>query len=308
MDGSSSGSAPVVSTPFRVVAPRPISGSSASDIAHLHEAANWQEEQRRILSEQAEERRRLVLQMAEERERERQAIFEEHEAERQRLFDEAEDRRHADADARREEILRLAEERRYRVAEARDSARIAAEVAVEEVVAKADEDRERLQGEVSRLEEEVDAERVESRQRTGQLELTLQEERDRLLSEQQERIRVLEEQLQIQHEDCEAEKRHFEEIETERWEIQKNRDDERDNAVRAQLNEITAVLQDRAMETSRWRELDEERIAAAELRRAEKAAQSQELFDLVNTIIVDREEERRIREDERAAQAGKPGE
>ncbi|KAG8956547.1 hypothetical protein FRC04_000025 [Tulasnella sp. 424] len=124
-------------------------------------------------------------------------------------------------------------------------------------------------------------------------------ERNQRFLEQQDRIRLLEEELERQRQEPAEEKRRFEEIETERYEFHRNWDEERDAAVQQQLGDLSNRLQDHTMEARRWRELDEQRIHEAEIRRAEETERTQELHDLVHSIIADREEEKRRAEEER---------
>ncbi|KAG8896639.1 hypothetical protein FRC00_005624, partial [Tulasnella sp. 408] len=305
------------SPPSSVVTPVPHRISSA-DLDRLQEQARLQDEQQRILAEQAEQRRREMIELIERRELERQMLFERQEAERQRAFEEAEAERQAAADARREELFRLAEERRAQIAAATERARADAEVtvrdsvfsateAIQEVIERSEKERERITEAWKGALEQSQLEKITAEEEAARLGSEAELERKQRFVEQQERIRLLEAELERQRQECAEEKRRFEEIETERYEFRRNWDEERDAAVQEQLGDITNRLQDRTMEAQRWRELDEQRIQEAEARRSEKTERMQELHDLVHSIIADREEEKRRAEEERAAAAAKPG-
>lgn len=309
---------PPVRSSTSVVSPRPVSGTGTADLEHLQDMAQWQEEQRQLLAEQAIERRQALINLAEEREQARQALFDEREAERQRAFEEAEEERQREAEARREELFRVHEEHRAEMARAKEEARRDAEVsirhsiaaseeAIGEVIEGATEDREKMEARLSQALEETTTEREQARFHVIRLGTKAEQEHEQIREEQRERIRMLEEELDRQRETSAAQMERFENVEAERWENRRLQDEQQQSAVQAQLHDITNVLQDRAVDAARWRELDEERLLAKEPRRQEKAEQMQALQDMVNGIIADREEERRIREEEKAAEAAKPG-
>ncbi|KAG8907077.1 hypothetical protein FRC01_007825, partial [Tulasnella sp. 417] len=305
------------SPPSSVMTPVPHRVSMA-DLDRLQEQARLQDEQQRILAEQAEQRRREMIELIERREQERHMLFERQEAERQRAFEQAEAERQAAADARREELFRLAEERRAQIAQATERARTDAEVsvrdsvvsateAIQEVIERSEKEREHITAAWKGALEQSQLEKITAEEEAERLGSEAELERRQRILEQQERIRLLEEELVRQRQHCDEEKRRFEEIETERYELRRNWDEERDAAVQEQLGDITNRLQDRTMEAQRWRELDEQRIQEAEARRAEKTERTQELHDLVHSIIADREQEKERAEQERAAAAAKPG-
>ncbi|KAG9013171.1 hypothetical protein FRB90_006205, partial [Tulasnella sp. 427] len=309
----------VYASPSSVATPVPRRSvySTSSDLDRLQEQARLQDEQQRILAEQAEQRRREMIELAERREMERQQLFELREAERQRAFEESELERQAAAEARREELFRLAEERRAQIAAATERVRTDAEVsvrdsvisatdAIQEVIERSEKERERITEQWKGALEESQMGKVTAEEHAQRLGSEIEMERSQRFFEQQERIRHLEEELERQRLECAEEKRRFEEVETERYEFRRNWDQERDEVVQQQLGDISNRLQDRTMEAQRWRELDEQRIQEAEIRRTEKTERMQELHDLVHSIIADREEEKRRAEEERAAAAAKP--
>ncbi|KAG9030949.1 hypothetical protein FRB95_003286 [Tulasnella sp. JGI-2019a] len=309
---------PIRSPPTSLHAPRPISGTSSADLQILQERAAWQEEQRRILAEEAAVRRQAMIELAERREQERQAIFDQREAEREQAFMEAEEQRQRAAEERREELFRLREEHREQLAQAKAEAHrdteeavrysmAASSEAVEDVISSAAKDRESIISRLAEVQEEAGAEREAAKFHIIRLGTKVDQEHDKVLEEQRERIRMLEEELRHQRETATEQMQRFENVEAERWEDRRQQDEEQHAAVQSRLNDITNVLQDRAMDAARWRELDEERLIVKDQRRAEKAEGMQTLHEMVNSIIADREEEKRIREEERAAEAAKPG-
>lgn len=309
---------PPVRSPISLLAPRPISGTSSADFQILQERAEWQEEQRRILAEEAAARRQVMIDIAEQKEQERQAIFDQREAEREQAFLEAEEQRQRAAEERREELFKLREEHREHIARTRAEAREDTEAAVrdsmaasaesiEDVIATSAKDRESIISRLSEVQEEAAAEREAAKFHIIRLGTKVDQEHSQVLEEQRERIRMLEEELRRQRETAAEQMQRFENVEAERWEGRRQQDEEQHSAVESRLNDITNILQDRAMDAARWRELDEERLVVKEQRRAEKSERMQTLHEMINDIIADREEEKRIREEERAAEAAKPG-
>ncbi|KAG8851671.1 hypothetical protein FRB96_009167 [Tulasnella sp. 330] len=309
---------PPVLSPTSIVTPRPSSGTSSSDFRILQERAEWQEEQRRILAEEAVVRRQAMVDLAEQKEQERQAIFDHREAEREQAFLEAEQQRQQAAEERREELFKLREEHREHIARTRAEAREETETAVrhsiaasaesiEDVLATSAQDRESIISRLSEVQEEAAAEREAAKFHIIRLGTKVDQEHGKVLEEQRERIRMLEEELQRQRETTAEQMQRFENVEAKRWDGRRQQDEEQHSAVQSRLNDITNILQDRAVDAARWRELDEERLVVKEQRRAEKAERMQTLHEMINDIIADREEEKRIREEERAAEAAKPG-
>ena len=123
----------------------------------------------------------------------------------------------------------------------------------------------------------------------------------------EELARVLEELNRAREElDLERGQRRNEELER----IERERADvlERDEAVRAQLSDITNLIQEQREEMIRKSELMEERHNETLTHREIKQARQDEIIEMINRILNDREREREERDAERLANEGRPSE
>ena len=135
----------------------------------------------------------------------------------------------------------------------------------------------------------------------------LRQERARMDEEREARIRELEAELTQVKADLENERALRVSEEADRRERERLEDLERDEGVRAQLGDITNLVQEQRDECTKKKELMDERWNEKMNRRVEKDAQIGNLYDMVTRIIEDREAERIRREEERIAAESQPG-
>jgi len=135
----------------------------------------------------------------------------------------------------------------------------------------------------------------------------LRRERARLDADREARITELETELTMVKADLEAERALRVSEEADRRERERMEDSERHEGVRAQLNDITNLVQEQRDECIKKKELMDKRWDEKMNRRAEKDTQIGNLYDMVTKIIDDREAERIRREEERVAAESRPG-
>ncbi|EPQ51904.1 hypothetical protein GLOTRDRAFT_140838 [Gloeophyllum trabeum ATCC 11539] len=132
-------------------------------------------------------------------------------------------------------------------------------------------------------------------------------EREAWQQECEQRIRELEEELARTRAELDDERQQRQTEEAEARERARQEALERDEIVRGQLSDITNLAQQNLECCTSKRQIMDERYAEKEARRAEKDARFQDLYDMVNRIVEDREAERQRAEEERLAAADKPG-
>lgn len=125
-------------------------------------------------------------------------------------------------------------------------------------------------------------------------------------AECEERIRLLEEELARARDELEREREQRRAEELERIEREHADVMERDEAVRAQLGDITNLVQEQQEQLAQKRELMDERWAEKQQRRTEKQGRVDDMYGMLQRILEEREQERREREEERAAAAQRP--
>ena len=135
----------------------------------------------------------------------------------------------------------------------------------------------------------------------------LHQERARLDEQKEARITELETELAQVKADLENERALRVSEEADQRERERLEDSERHESVRAQLGDITNLVQEQRDECARKKELMDERWSEKMNRRVEKDAQIGNLYDMVTRIIEDREAERVRREEERIAAESRPG-
>jgi hypothetical protein len=135
----------------------------------------------------------------------------------------------------------------------------------------------------------------------------LREERARMDEEREARVVELETELAQVKADLENERALRVSEEADRRERERLEDLERDEGVRAQLGDITNLVQEQRDACIKKKELMDERWNEKMNRRVEKDAQIGNLYDMVTRIIEDREAERIRREEERIAAESRPG-
>ncbi|KAI5118913.1 hypothetical protein M0805_004689 [Coniferiporia weirii] len=320
---------------FERVGVHPQTPSGPGDLA-LHEAIHAHQERLEEQERHLEELGRAAVD-AEER---REQYFREHEEERDRLFQENEERREREAaDLReevREDVHQVIEERTELHPIAPPETQLGAPPA-ERPGSPSESEFSRVSGSPSgaesarpvpppiqtvvaesmpQLQEILDllrAQQVECLEtkaaeaaRFDVLRDEIADARAEAKRECEERIRMLEEELARTREELELERgqRRSEELER----IERERADviERDEAVRAQLGDITNIVQEQREELALKRELMDERWAEKQTRREYKQARSDAVHDMLDRIIQEREQDRAERELERAAAAERP--
>ena len=135
----------------------------------------------------------------------------------------------------------------------------------------------------------------------------LREAHARLDAEKEAKISDLQAELERVKADLEAERALRVSEEADRRERERMEDLERHEGVRAQLGDITNLVQEQRDACARKKELMDERWNEKMNRRVEKDTQIGNLYDMVTRIIDDREAERIRREDERIAAESRPG-
>jgi hypothetical protein len=162
--------------------------------------------------------------------------------------------------------------------------------------------------EIVRLErEQIEREREAAAAERERMLADVREERARLDEEREARIRGLEEELATVKAELENERQLKITEEAERHERERMENMERDEAVRAQLGDITNLVQEQRDECARKKELMDQRWEEKMNRRGEKDNQLSGLYDMINKIIEDREAERVRLDEERIAAESKPG-
>ncbi|KAF9781346.1 hypothetical protein BJ322DRAFT_1010856, partial [Thelephora terrestris] len=155
--------------------------------------------------------------------------------------------------------------------------------------------------------EQIAHERAELAAERERMMEELREERARLDAEKEARISELQAELEKVKADLEAERALRVSEEADRRERERFEDLERHEGVRAQLGDITNLVQEQRDECTKKKELMDERWNEKMNRRVEKDAQISNLYHMVTKIIDDREAERISREEERAAAESRPG-
>lgn len=126
-------------------------------------------------------------------------------------------------------------------------------------------------------------------------------ERARMDEERERRVQDLEEELARVRGELDGEKQ-LRQTENE----ERAAANERDEAMRVQLGDITQLVSEQCDECTRKRELMDQRWEENQGRRAEKDAQFHELKDMVSRLIQDREADRIQEEERRLREEGKP--
>ena len=155
--------------------------------------------------------------------------------------------------------------------------------------------------------EQIASERAELAAERGRMMEELRQERARLDEEKEARISELQAELEKVKADLEAERALRVSEEADRRERERFEDSERHEGVRAQLSDITNLVQEQRDECIKKKELMDERWNEKMNRRVEKDDQISNLYDMVTRIIEDREAERVRREEERIAAESRPG-
>ncbi|KAF9557793.1 hypothetical protein CPC08DRAFT_764341 [Agrocybe pediades] len=154
--------------------------------------------------------------------------------------------------------------------------------------------------ETVRLErEDAERERAEAAREREMLLAELRAEKDRVIEEKDARIRALEEELQTLRGEFEAEKQQRVTEEAEMRERDRAELAERDEYVRAQLGDITNLVQDQRDMYETKKALMEARWQEKQGRRQEKDAQMIELRDIMQKIHDDMEADREKAEQEK---------
>jgi hypothetical protein len=158
-------------------------------------------------------------------------------------------------------------------------------------------------GEIAQPErEKIAIDRAELAER----EKVMEELRQERASLDGERITELETELAQVKADLEAE-RALKDSEADRRERERLEEIERRESIRAQLSDITNLIQEQQDKDAKKEELMDERWNEKMNRRMEKDTQIGNLYDMVTRIIEDREAERIRREEERIAADSRPG-
>lgn len=295
------------------------------------------EEAEHARQERFEENERRWLEaarLADDSEERREQFFRDHEDERDRIFRENEDRRDREAMERRDEIYRTLEERLALPGVPPEPVEGLPELTEEELAAGGD-GIESVAGSVAgslrstlratpggplaapQLDEilellkaqrdELAAERATVEEERVRLREEAENERARANAEHESRVAALEAELARTREELELERGQRRSEELQRIEDDRVGVQERDDAVRGQLSDITNIVQGQREECATKKQLMEERWDEKQNRRVEKDAKKDALFDMVERLVRDREEEKLERERERAAEAERPG-
>lgn len=154
--------------------------------------------------------------------------------------------------------------------------------------------------ETVRLErEDAERERVEAAREREELLAELRAEKDRVIEEKDARIRALEEEMQSLRSEFEAEKQQRVTEEAEMRERDRQELAERDEYVRAQLGDITNLVQDQRDMYESKKALMEARWEEKQARRQDKEAHMIELRDIMQKIHEDMEADRERAEQDR---------
>ncbi|KAG2159394.1 uncharacterized protein EDB93DRAFT_1115448 [Suillus bovinus] len=258
--------------------------------------------------DEAERELNQVVQDAHEAENRREAEFRHNEEEREHIFLQNEDRREAEARQRGDELFAQLEERAHSVPPlpvppppgSGDNASI-----IESIHAASHEAASRHASDILdtvRLEREQFARERESfASERDQERAEFAAERARMDEERERRVHDLEEELARVRGELDGE-RQLRQTENE----ERAAANERDEAMRAQLGDITQLVSEQRDECTRKRELMDQRWEEKQGRRAEKDAQFHELKDMVSRLIQDREADRIQEEEHRLREEGKP--
>jgi hypothetical protein len=153
----------------------------------------------------------------------------------------------------------------------------------------------------------IDTEREQMADERERMMEELRQERALLDAEKDTKISELQTELERVKADLEAERALRVSEEADRREREGLEDSERHDALRAQLSDVTNLVQEQRDECIRKKELMDERYNEKLTRRVEKDAQIGNLYDMVTRIIEDREVGRVRKEDERIAAESRPG-
>lgn len=260
-----------------------------------------------ITAQEAEERREADFLTQEDR---REVEFRRHEGDRQHYFEEGEERRNAEARERSDGIWQELETRLKAlpaptpipqtpsrpvsaadpddVSSIRDLAQQAASQHASEVM------------ETIRLErEEAANEREALAAERAQLMTEISAQKDAVISEKDARITTLEDELTRLRAELDAERQQRVTEDAETREREREELIERDENIRAQLGDITNLVQDQRDMCETKKALMEARWEQKQARRDDKNAQIIELRDMVQKIHDDMERDRNKCEDER---------
>lgn len=152
-----------------------------------------------------------------------------------------------------------------------------------------------------RLEREEAAREREGAARERELLLSeLRVEKDRVIEEKDARIYALEEELRQMRAEFEGEKQQQRITEEEEAGARERQFAERDEFVRAQLGDITNLVQEQRDLLETKKQMAEDRQREKEQRRAEKEANNIELRDMLQTVIVEMQKDKARYEDDKA--------
>ncbi|CAA7269900.1 unnamed protein product [Cyclocybe aegerita] len=268
---------------------------------------------------EAANRLQLISAAAEESEDQRELEFRHHEDHREQVFLEHEERRNQEARDRAAGIWNELESRLAALPAPAPPVQPEEEAPITEAEAAAQKegDKESIASirtlatqaatqhaaelmETIRLEREDAArEREEMAAERAQLLAELRAEKDRVIEEKDNRIKALEDELSQLRSEFEAERQQRETQESEMREREREERMERDEFVRAQLGDITNLVQDQRDMCETKKQLMDARWEEKQVRRQDKEAQMIELRDMVQKIHEDMETDRNRADDER---------
>ncbi|KAJ6463887.1 hypothetical protein C8R45DRAFT_502593 [Mycena sanguinolenta] len=291
------------------VSPRPTATPFPVDL----DRANAEQEQLERLAE-VENRMQEVADHAQVAEDQRERDFRNSEEERERIFVEGEERRAQEARERQEAMWRDAEGLGPPPAhpptrpptvhtDVGDGASIHSVRASEEAASRMAAS---IKDTIDEERAQMERERAEMAAERAKLEAERDAARDALMAEKEARVRALEEELATLRGELDNEKqlRTTEDAEARERERQALSDSAE---TRAQLGDITNLIQDQREACERKKELMEERWTDKQERRQNKEFKWVELRDMVQKIHDDMEADRARAEDARLAEEGKPG-
>ncbi|KAG0704131.1 hypothetical protein DFH29DRAFT_913097 [Suillus ampliporus] len=265
--------------------------------------------QRHQRLDEAEHELTQVVHDAHEAENRREAEFRENEDAREQVFVHNEDRREAEARERSDALFAQLEERAHSVPPlpvrppgSGDPDNVSI---IESIHAASHEAASRHASEILetvRLErEQFDREREAIAAEREREHAEFAAERARMEEDRERRVQDLEEELARVRGELDGE-RQLRQTENE----ERGAANERDEAMRAQLGDITQLVSEQRDECTRKRELMDQRWDEKQGRRAEKDGQFRELKDMVSRLIQDREADRIQEEERRLQEEGKP--
>lgn len=159
---------------------------------------------------------------------------------------------------------------------------------------------------VQREREELAAEREAAAVERERMHADAEDERLRMAEERDARVRELEEEVARLRAELESERAQRITDEAEARERERVEFAERDESMRAQLGDITNLVQDNREELVRKREMMEEHYNEKLGRRGEKDERWSEMREMVASLMEAREEDRRRAEEERIAAESRP--